>query len=112
MAAIPKVKSAIIKEIPIMPRMKYTNPFTNSTMISPNERPPFLAIVPASAPKTFPLSLATSAASLPNFCTLSCTPFISSTTDALIVFISTFSPFISNFSAVVFACGNTSHSIM
>ena len=111
-AAIPKPNSVAITDIPTIPRIKYTIPFASIAMISPKDPPLFFATKPASAPKTLPLSFATSTASLPNFWTLSCTPFISSTTEALILFMSTFSPFISSFSAVVLASGNTSHSIM
>ena len=61
---------------------------------------------------SFALSLITPEASLPNFSAFFPTPFISSITEFLIEFISTFSPFISNFSEVVNASGITIHRII
>src|SRR5689334_10631777 len=52
------------------------------------------------------------AASLPNDEAFFPTPFISSTTEFLMEFISTFSPFISNFSEVVTASGITIHRMI
>ena len=81
-------------------------------MISPNDFPLLLLTCPISAPNTWPFSAAKVLASFPNFSALCCMPFISSITEFLMLFMSTFSPFISNFSAVEVASGITNHNMM
>ena len=66
-AAMPKPNKANMREIPTIARIKYTKPFTSNTIISPKDRPLFLAKLSASAPTFFPLSFATFTTSFPNF---------------------------------------------